>query len=366
MTSKNKAIFSSLGGIFVAGAGILGWMLWDKLAFADEAAQELASEESKYTGHSTAKVFPCKASLDSIKTNRQSYIEWYDASIKAVSAADKAPSTETPAAFKQRLTQAVANMKSLEGGLEGRIASQTFLFGFDKYLGENTTMPPDKDVPRLAAELDTIVHIVNLLSESEIVEVRKIDRLNDVVENAEPVQQAGRRRPAKKKATETEGPKTTVLKYNLEFTTRPIGLVEVLNRLSSDPNFITITDFSMRDTSDTIVEKFSASDSAKAMQAQGSSRRRRSNMAAAFGLAPAAEQKKEEPKLAHRLVTDPESDAPIYVTMTLTVTDFGRPVQKIAAPVSEAAPAGAAPAEKAAPAPAQTPKPAPAPKKEEK
>jgi hypothetical protein len=344
MTSKNKAIFSALGGVFVVGAGVLGWLLWDKISFADQVAQELTDEESKYESFRMSKVFPCKASLDSIETNKQNYVEWFDSSMKAVSKADALPSQETPAAFKQRLTSAVGKMKNLEGGLDGRIASQTFLFGFDQYLGENPTMPSDKDVPRLASELDTIVHVVNLLSEAGIVEVKNITRMNNAPVNAESQQQSGRRRPQKKKADEVEGPKTTVLKYALEFTTRPAGLVEAINMLSADEKFITITDFALRPTSDTITDKFSASDSAKATQSTGGRRRRgRGAAAAPLSFAASVENKESEPNTAmQRLVVDPESDAPIYVTMTLTVTDFGRPVQPVAAPASADATADAA------------------------
>jgi hypothetical protein len=317
----------------------LGWLLWDKISFADQASQELSDEESKYEGYGMSKVFPCKASLDSIETNKQNYVEWFDASMKAVSKADAIASTETPAAFKQRLTSAVGKMKSLAGGLDGRIASQTFLFGFDQYLGENPTMPSDKDVPRLAAELDTIVHIVNILSEAGIVEVKKVERLNNVA-NSQPVQQPGRRRPQKKKDVQEDGPKTTVLKYALEFTSRPSGLVEAVNMLSSDDRFITIADFALRATMDTITEKFSASDSAKSQQSTGSRRRRGRAQAAALDFAAATEKKEAANNPAHRLVVDPESDAPIYVTMTLTVTDFGRPVQKVeaSAPAASEAP----------------------------
>ena len=48
MTSKNKIVFSALGGVFLVGAGVLGWLLLDKISFADQVAQELADEEGKY------------------------------------------------------------------------------------------------------------------------------------------------------------------------------------------------------------------------------------------------------------------------------------------------------------------------------
>jgi hypothetical protein len=116
------------------------------------------------------------------------------------------------------------------------------------------------------------------------------------------------------------------------------GLVDAVNMLSSDVKFITIENFAMKATADTIADKFAASDSAKATQSAGSGRRRRGRAAAATGaFASDMDKKAQEPAAAHRLVVDPESDAPISVTMTLKVTDFGRPVRSVAAQAQQPA-----------------------------
>jgi hypothetical protein len=323
--TKKKMVFTVFGAIFGIGVLVLGWLLWDKISLADENAMALSDEEAKYEGFASSKVFACPYSLATIETNKMSYLQWKDEVMKYVSRADMKPSTESPAAFKQSLTEGIAKMRKLPGGVDGRISVQTFNFGFDQFFGETARMPDQKEVPLLAKEFNVISHIVDIFADAGIVEVRTIARKNVVKvaqEESEQSNSRSRRKKNVKKSEAPSGPVATPLTFTMEILTRPAAFVNVLNDLAVDEKFIVVKKIAFKETEDTIINKINERDTASASKDQGSrGGRRRRGLAAAFEAN--TENKENTENTMSRLVVDPEHDAPIFVTLDIVVTDFG-------------------------------------------
>ena len=314
--SKQQMLGAIGAGVFVLCAGGLGfgvYMAWDGRC---EAEEELESVSGKFKDHYSAPVFPSKASLDSVKSNLTSYTAWYEAAAALAARGDRRFADETPPIFKQRLQGEVRRMLTLEGGVEGRIADPGFLFGFEQYLGEGGVLPKSEDVPRLAVQLDTIATVVDIFAEAGILELKSIKRIEEKAksdEDDEPRARKGRK-------GDGEAPQETCLKYAFEFTTRPAALVASLNRLTAIERFMTVRNLSFRQTSDVIVEHLNAAENAENQKASGKAasggRRGRRGAAAETSRVGAGE--------VDPLVVDPELDAPILVSFTLEVRDFGR------------------------------------------
>ena len=320
--SKQQMLGAIGAGVFVLCAGGLGVGLYLAWESRTENVESLETATQAYDNYFKAKIFPSQKSLDSINSNLTSYTSWYDAAVAVASRGDKRFADETPPIFKQRLQGEVRRMLALAGGADGKIANSAFLFGFEQYLGEGGVLPAKEDVPRLAVQLDTIASVVDVFAEAGILEVKSIKRLDD--RKSEDDEDAPRGKGRKDvKENDGEGPQETCLTYAFEFTTRPSALVATLNRLTACERFMTVKDLSFRETADVIVERLGAVESAENQKATGRSasrgRRGRRGAAAAVRESSAKAAGEVDP-----LVVDPELDAPILVSFTLEVRDFGR------------------------------------------
>ena len=161
--SKGKMLAGVAGGIFVVAAGVLGYLLYDAYATRVETEQELEDEISAFRRYNNAPVFPSRKSIAAVASNRADYAAWLGVANAFAARGDKSfPKDETPASFKQRLSEEVRRLASLPGGVDGHLAASGFLFGFEKYLGESAVLPDSADVPRLAVQLDTIARFADI------------------------------------------------------------------------------------------------------------------------------------------------------------------------------------------------------------
>lgn len=330
--SKQQMIGAIGAGVFTVCAGGLGYMLWDAYSVRTEAEEQLDSETQSFNGYNQSPVFPSKKSIDSVKSNEQVYAAWYDAAHAFAAGGDRVLPIETPPIFKQRLQNEVRRMVALPGGLDGKIAAPEFLFGFDQFLGEGGVLPKDAEVPLLAVQLDAISRVVGIFADSGIVQITSVAR---VARKTDEDEDRGKKKSKGKKNAEADE-KVTELDFEFGFTTRAPALVGVMNRLASDRRFLSVKALAFKQGADTVVERLDAIAAAEAEAAKpataatGGRRGRRGR----GGFADSAAEKKE-PAAVDALVTDPETDAPIAVTMTVTLHDFGCGVAAEAKPEGE-------------------------------
>ncbi len=345
MSLSKQQLLGVIGaGAFVLGAGGLGFLVYSAWSERGEAEENLQSAAGGFQAHYNAPVFPSRKSLDSVTSNKTAYAVWLAEAQTLAAKGDKVFSAETPPIFKQRLQREVRRMAALPGGVEGKIAADNFLFGFEQYLGEGGVLPKDADVPRLAQQLDAITQVTDLLAEVGVLEIKSIRRVEPKVADAD--EDRGSRKKAKKAEKDEDAPKVTTLEYAFEFTTHPAALVEALNHLTACPRFITVKNLAFRETSDMIVERLNAVEAAKDQKTSHRTTRR--------GRGRGAQTAPTAPAEIDPLVVDPELDAPLLVSFTLEVRDFGRgvapaPAAEVAAPVAtnavESATSNAAPKE---------------------
>lgn len=336
--SKQQMIGAIGGGLFVVGALGLGWFLYSAWSEKGEAEEKLQEEKDSYSRYVGAAVYPSKVSIDSVKSNAVNYATWYESAEKLAARGDKVFQPETPPIFKQRLQGEVRRMLDLSGGMGGKIADAKFLFGFDQYLGEGGVLPKDEDVPRLAAQLDTICSLVDIFAEAGVYGVKSIVRVEEKKSESDDSESSNSKKKAVKKGDE-KGPKRTKLTYQFELLARPEAVVKTLNALTACPRFAVVRNFAFKTGVDTIVERLSAAEKAKADENAPKTASRRSSRRGAA----AVQQPLENPATvaaANRVITDPEGDEPLTVTFTLDVWDFGNAAQ----------PAEAQPAEEGKPA----------------
>lgn len=294
---KVKVVGFAALGVWVLLAGGLGYFAYDAVSTRVEAEETLEDENSAYRRFNDAPVFPSAASIDSVKSNELAWGAWYEAAFALAGRGDKDLPTETPPVFKQRLQSTVRRLQSLPGETDGKLSGHTFFFGFEKYLGETDALPQSDEIPTLAAQLDFIENFAEIMSEAGVREVKSLVRVEQ-----KPDEECARH-----------------LDYTVTFSTRPAGLVRVMNALAVSSRFVSVTGFSFKETGDTITPRLSAESSKENARGRGGRRGRRGA---------AAEETVDDSKKENRLVTEPAVNAVFDVTMTLKVYDFRTPPEE--------------------------------------
>lgn len=336
--TKQQKMGAVGGGVFALGVIVLGYLVfsaWSNLSDVEDQGREaegggeegeaqveeiygLNKEQADFDAYIAENPFPNAVSLATAKSNSLAYASWSSNALDFVSRADKTYETESSDGLKEMIKNAVAKMAQLKNGT---IAEKDFKFGFDAWYGKNE----DSDAvrARLMRQLDTVTSVVDLLDQAGVLEIKGIELVEPKV--AEPQPSGGK---SGKKGPEPKF-KDDVLEYGFVVTTRPAGLVGLLNAFVKDECFYEVKDLKFNQMFDRIddnirhrVEAREKAEQGKAAAGEGRGGRRRR------GAQAVEEPKKQDSEAAavlSRVVTDLESDADkIEVSFTLAVHDFGR------------------------------------------
>ena len=326
--TKQQKIGACLGGAFGVCALALGWFLYS--AYADcQAALEgdeegseglISAKEKNDRFYTQSNPFPSPESIKQIESNKAVYAEWMNRALVMAARGDCPPpqSDIDGTLFKQTLFEQVSKMQKLPGGVGGRICSDKFLFGFDQYLGETGKTPERLELMKLYAQFVTITNVVDLFHASEVLEIRKIERMEVRDDDADDQTRAGQRRKSDKGKSGQNAAAATEPKhfdFNLEFVVRASAFVKVLNGLAKSERFYVVSDFSFGQEGDSLkarLDRDAAAVSGASSSSSSRDRRRR-----------AREQVQEMEEANGGVVTNPET-TPILVRMKLSVYDFGK------------------------------------------
>ena len=191
--NRNQMTLCIIGGVFAVGAGALGWLLWSAIGESSEVLEERDNSRSSIESYLASKVAPTEKSVDAINANANELAMWRSAANLRVSRGDKSCAATTPPSFKQFLQLEQVRLSGLPGSAAGKICKPGFAFGFDKYLGQNPTMPESADLPKLQRQLDFIAEAVELFAEAGVGEITKVTRDTTSAQAVEEPQPAQRR-----------------------------------------------------------------------------------------------------------------------------------------------------------------------------
>ena len=326
--TKQQKIYACLGGAVGVCALALGWFLYS--AYADyQAALEgdeeegteglIAAKEKNNKFYTQSKPFPSSDSIKQIQSNKTVYAEWINRATVMAARGDcpPPPSDLDGTVFKQNLFEQVTRMQKYPGGVNGRICSDKFLFGFDQYLGEAGKTPEQLELMKLYAQFVTITNVVDLFRESGVLEIRKIERV-EVQEDVENANARGgqRNRDGKGKAGQNAAAlEPKYFDFNLEYVVRASSFVKVLNGLAKSQRFYVVSNLSFEQEGESLKARLDRIESASSGGNSSSRDHRRGR-----GRDRSQENREE---IASGIVTNPET-TPILVRMKLSAYDFGK------------------------------------------
>ena len=334
--NKTKMILAGTGGAIGLVVLALGFLVWQAFS-AKTAAIEGDDEEgvegletvlSRAQSLSRKSVYPCEASVKAIEANQKAVDDWCKEGLSLAARGDRICEKTTAPKFKTFLIADAKRLAALPGAVNGKLVRRDFAFGpFKDYITEGK-MPSETELVELQRKWDDVALITELFATNGVAELVDVGFANVNKEEGAGKREQGRgnreQGRGKKKAAEAKNlphePRS--FSYVFTFTVRPAAFISVLNGLEACERFIVVDDFSFCRPGDVIAEALGV-DEKKPEEAQASGGRRGRRVRRGGGEpTAAAPAEKEAAASKNGIVTDPVLDAPMVVTMNVTVHDF--------------------------------------------
>ena len=334
--NKTKIVLAGIGGAI--GLVVLALAVFVWLAFAGKSAAIEGDEEEGTDGLETVEarardlsrkpVYPSEESLKAIAENQQAIDDWCKESRTLAARGDKVFEKTTPAAFKDFLVADAHQIARLPGGVAGMLVKPDFTFGpFKSYIAEGK-MPAESELANLQRQWDDVAMIVETLSTNGVTELVDVQFAVAKKDEGPKTKDAGREKGNKKKGSAKSNGRTieeSIVSHSYVFTfaAKPTAFIGTLNQLEASERFITVDSFTFTRPVDAVVEALGG-DEKKAAEAQpaGGRRGRRGRRGSGEAESLPLQQGGQKSAVKNGIVTDPVLDAPMTVTMTVSVHDF--------------------------------------------
>ena len=340
--NKTKMILAGTGGAIGLVVLVLAFLVWQAFSAKtaaiegdeEEGTDGLEAVESRAQTLSRKPIYPCAASVAAIEQNQKSVDDWCKEGVSLAARGDRTFPKTTPAQFKTDLVRDAKRLMALPGGVEGKLVKPDFAFGpFKDYIVEGK-MPSEPELAELQRKWDDVSMITEMLSTNGVVELVDVQFNNRIIElsnnrNEEKGTKSAKKAKKPQKADSnirTFDNSTISHSYVFTFAARPPAFVKMLNELEQCERFVVVDGFSFVRPGDVIAEAFGGGDEALAskLASTGGRRGRRGRRGGGEAEAPASKLAGTGEGAAGKngVVTDPLQDAPMTVTMTVSVHDF--------------------------------------------
>lgn len=328
--NKTKIILAGTSGAIGLVALILAFLVWQSFSAKsvalegdyEEGTEGLESVQDRVQSLSRKAVYPSKESVDALEKNQESVDDWCKEGLALATKGDRIYEKTTAPKFKTFLVSDAKRLAELPGAASGKLVKPEFAFGpFTDYI-VGGKMPSEAELAELQRKWDDVATVTELLSENGVAEIIDIAFATIGKEEPEAAKNAKGKKPvkrnAKAKAQTVQSPyEPRAFSYVFTFAARPAAFIRALNALESSERFVTVEGFSFSRPADVIAVALGA-DEKKESDSSG----RRGGRRGRRGVEAAEEKSAEGEAAKGGIVTDPLQDAPMTVTMTVTVCDF--------------------------------------------
>ena len=338
--NKTKMILAGIGGAAGLAVLVLAFLVWQAFSAKtaaiegddEEGIDGLETVEARAQGLSRKPVYPCAKSVDAIAANQTAIDDWCKESLSLAARGDKVFEKTTAPKFKAFLVADAHRIAGLPGGVGGKLVKPDFAFGpFKDYIIEGK-MPSDAELAELQRKWDDVATITEMLATNGVAELVDVQFKSRIVESsADAKDKRGKGGKGDKRKGSAQSNNRTIEQsiiahsYVFTFAAKPAAFIRTLNELEASERFITVDSFTFARPADVIAAALGGDDK-KSAEAQASGRRgrrgRRGGGEADSSPLRTSGQETASPEGKNRIVTDPLLDAPMTVTITVTVHDF--------------------------------------------
>ena len=309
--NKNKITLSSIGGVAVLVALVVGYLAYGKMTEKSEKIETLDSMKQQVQSINNGKIKPAQDSVDAIEANRKKLASWRTEAFATASRGDigVVPGM-TPDALKQKMVGDAKQIADLPGAAAGKFVKADFDFGF-KGIVAGSEMPASDKLELLQRQWADVKMFAETLQGCGAVELTEV-----VVEEAKVAEPEAPVKGRRGKKVVEKKPMAAAQGYTLKFLARPFAIVGILNAFTECERFVVMDDVSYVRATDALASAVGGKEKPEGGAARPARRGRRGRDAAQENAEEGAGNKKG-------LVVDPATDVPFTVTMKITVYDFG-------------------------------------------
>ena len=356
--NRSKIILIVLGAVFLILVGAAGVMTINMSSAAAKARRDRDREFKKLEDVFRDDIFPSATNVAVLKDNVRRLKEARESFARSLAQMNVPMSTNTSASgFMATVQKIVEDKKKNAPVVEGKrsvMQDSKFAFGFERYVGPAARPPQDQEVPRLMQQLVVISTLVDEMYAANVLQIQSIGREvfetggEAVVEEStgeeEPAGRSRGRRRGSRVSSGGEGGMSSSRAlmapivsdlyegqhFVLHFSARQNSLIDLLNRIArlrftrgnfSKDYFAIVTDVRMRKMGPDVRVPVLPSEK----EDEGRRPRRgAANVADVVQDADAAPVLSELPP-AQRLMSGPDVDPPLDVTIELDVLNFEKP-----------------------------------------
>ena len=333
--NKTKIILAGIGGAIGLVVLVLAFLVWQAFSAKtaalegddEEGVDGLETVETRVQGLLHKPVYPGAASVTAVEANLQAVDDWRKEGLALAVRGDRVYPRTTPAQFKTDIVADAKRLMALPGAAEGRLVKPDFAFGpFKDYIVEGK-MPAEADLAELQRKWDDIATIAEMLATNGVAELVDVQFKAKAKDEGRETKDARRETANKKKGSaksNTRAPEQSIVShaYVVTFAAKPPAFVRTLNELAKCERFVTVDDFTFARPHDAVAAALGVEEKKKGAEQASSGRRGRRGRREAEASASKLADAREGAAGKNGIVTDPFLDAPLTVTMTVTIHDF--------------------------------------------
>ena len=344
--NRSKIVLIAVSAVFLILVAAAGVMAYNQHTASVKARKGRDREFRELDAVFHDDIFPSATNVAVLGDNVQRLVEIRETLEKSLSAMNvPAPTNVTASVFMQKMQDLVMRKVKAAPVVEGkRSVSPDFAFGFERYVGPASRMPRDAEVPRLVQQLVVISLLADEMYAANVLHIRAIGREvfeeGGGEESSEEEEEAGSRsrrgrgrrgRGAVEEGEPGGGDKVLLAPigtdlyegqhYVLRFTARQDAVIDLLNRIARFRYFAVVTDVRMKKLGPDVRQPTAPGE--KEGEGRSSRRGARSESPEVVQDAEAMPVLSDLPP-SQRLMSGPDVDPPLDVTIELDVFNFSR------------------------------------------
>ncbi len=340
--NRSKITLIAASAVFLILVAVAGVLAGKQNAAAEKARKGRDREFRDLEAVFKDDIFPSETNVVVLGENVKRLTETRDTIEKSLTAMNVPLLTNISASvFMQKLQDIVVSKAKAAPLVEGkRSVLPDFAFGFERYVGPSSRMPRENEVPRLVQQLGIVISLIDEMYAANVMHIdaigREIFEEGDEEQPPEEEEESGGRGRGRRRGSRGGGeggasgkallaPIATELyegqHFVLRFSARQDAVIDLLNRIARLRYFTVVTDVRMNKLVPDVRPPLAPNEK----EAGGRSARR----GGAAQNEDVVQDAEAMPLLsdlppAQRLMSGPDVDPPLNVTIELDVFNFAR------------------------------------------